>query len=285
MKILVMFIVLIIATYTIYIFLNSNKPISKLSMFSWSSEEITNNRTTLINDLVKHEFDRVFQSFPRETPEEEIVSYTLELTKNNIDVYGLSGTPEWALDSSGNSMIEKLQRIVQINEQLPNNQKMKGLVIDVEPYLLDEFEWEDQSIQTSFISGMKSLYKVAKENELELIVVVPYFYDTKGYQNVLSTIIHEASSEIAVMNYYRNSEIEHLSFEAKEAKKANKPLTTIYEFIPPGKHDLSEKNTYYNEGIESAKKNASEIVEHYHDQTIHIAYHDYHSFKEVIERD
>lgn len=287
LKILILIIISLFLAFSIYTFFNNSKPLPhyQLSIFSWSSEEITLNRTELVNDLIAHNFNRIFQTLPDESSNQDTIPFVLELAEHNIDVYALSGSPEWALDSNGEKALKLLNKVVKINQQLPENKKIKGFVIDVEPYLIEDFEWDDKRIQQSFLSGIQAVFNRAEEKDLELIVVVPYFYDTKGYKNVLTSIIHEASSEIAVMNYYRDSEIKHLSFEAREAKRANKPLTTIYEFIPPGKHDLTEKNTYYFEGVPAAKKNAKEVINHYHDQTIHIAFHDYHSFREVINRD
>ncbi len=186
---------------------DSNQVSTKLSIFSWSSEEITLNQTELLNDLIEYDFDRLFQSFSSELTDKEITSFVSDVTKNDIDVYGLSGTPEWALDPTGEGMIDKLDRIVEINRQLPKNQRIQGFVIDVEPYILDDFDWEDEKVQQSYISGMKNLYQAAKREGLELIVVIPYFYDTKGYQEVLTSFIHDASTEVAIMNYYRENEI------------------------------------------------------------------------------
>lgn len=264
---------------------DTTKEQPKTSIFSWSKEEIIDHQEELISDLIHYKFNRIFQSFSNEVSDEDIISYVLALTKHNIDVYSLAGTPEWALDGTGEGMIRQIERISYINSQLPKKQQIKGLVIDVEPYTLNNFDWEDHLIQQSFILGMKQLYEVANKEGLELIVVVPYFYDTKGYDEVLSIFIHEASSEVAVMNYYKNHEIEHLSFEAIEAKKANKPLTTIYEFKRPGEHRLTEKNTYYNDGLQAVQENGRRLLNHYKSQEINIAYHDYKAFKEVIQRD
>ncbi|MFB1052168.1 hypothetical protein [Paraliobacillus sp. JSM ZJ581] len=284
-KIFFLLIVIILAPSVFYLLRQSTQIVSTRAIFSWSSEEITYNKKQLVNDLVTYDFDRLFQSISSDVKNQEVISFVTELTNQNIDVYKLSGTPEWALDPSGTGMIEQLDQIIKINRQLPKKNHIKGLVIDVEPYTLDHFEWEDKFVQKSYISAMKKLYQEAKQEGLELVVVVPYFYDTKGYKDVLNTFIHEASSEIAVMNYYRNHEIEHLSFEAKEAKKADKPLTTIYEFKQPGQHDLNDINTYFNKGRSAAVENAKQLIQHYNNQTIHIAYHDYHAFREVIENE
>ncbi|WP_047983396.1 hypothetical protein [Ornithinibacillus californiensis] len=279
------FIGILIAFLVVRLFIETNQEQSKRAIFSWSSEEVINNRTQLLNDLNNYNFDRVFQSFSSDLTNEEVSLFVEDITNQNIDVYGLSGTPEWALDPTGKGMLEQLDQIVEVNHLLPEDQQIKGLVIDVEPYLLDDFNWEDQSVQQSYISGIKQLYQAAEREGLELLVVVPYFYDTKGYQEVVRTIIREASSEVVVMNYYRDHEIEHLTFEAQEARNANKPLTTIYEFKRPGDYDLTEKNTYYYEGLSAARENADRLKQHYKDQNIHIAYHDYHAFREVIENE
>lgn len=284
-KVTIILIGLMVFFSAFWLFKDTNKVKPKLSIFSWSSDEIRYNSTELLNDLIEYDFDRIFQSFSSELTNEEITLFVEDVTDNNIEVFGLSGTPEWALDPTGEGMIEKLDQIVEINHQLTEEQRIKGFVINVEPYTLTDFDWDDQYIQESYVSGMRNLYQAAEREGLELIVVIPYFYDTKGYKEVLSTFIHETSTEVAIMNYYREHEIDHLTFEAQEAKKADKSLMTIYEFKRPGEHGLTNKNTYFNEGHLAAIENADRLVQHYHDQTIDIAFHDYQAFREVIRNE
>lgn len=257
----------------------------KRSIFSWSSEEVRHNLDQFLDDLITYDFDRVFQSFSSTLSQEEIIRYLLAITNEEMDVYSLAGTPEWALDPTGASMIRQLEWIVDMNHQLPKGQQIKGLVIDVEPYTLDEFDWEDKKVQKAFISGVSKLYQASEKENLELIVVIPYFYDTKGYQEVTATFIREASDEVAVMNYFREREIENLEFEAQEAKEMGKPLTTIYEFKRPGEHGLRDRNTYFNLGWAAALENANRLTRHYEGQTIHIAIHDYRAFRKVVHHE
>lgn len=257
----------------------------KYSIFSWSREEVTNHREQFVEDLVAYQFNRVFQSFSSELSKEEISSFLSALSEQEIDVYSLTGTPEWALDPKGSSMIKRLEWIVEMNESLPEQQQIKGLVIDVEPYTLDEFDWKNREVQKAFISSMTKLYEASEKENLELIIVIPYFFDSKGYQEVATKFIREISDEVAVMNYHRNREIKNLTFEAREASQAAKPLTTIYEFKRPGKHGLHDRNTYFNVGWLAAKENMDQLIQHYKDQTIHIAIHDYRAFQEVIHRE
>ncbi len=254
-------------------------------IFSWSSEEVTDNKVQLISDLREYNFDRIFQAFSSSLTDEEIASYVSDVTSNKVDVYSLIGIPEWALDPSGEKMVERLERVERINRKLPKEHQIKGIIVDVEPYVMDNFDWTDNSIQESYIYSMKQLYQATENSGLELIVVIPYFYDTKGYENAVNTIVNEAATEVAVMNYYRDKEIDHMDHEAEQAKKANKPITSIYEFKRPGDHGLTNKNSYYNEGYLAAIENSDRLISHYKDQPVNIAYHDYHAFKEVIENE
>lgn len=257
----------------------------KYSIFSWSSEEVTENREEFIEDLIDYEFSRVFQSFSSRLSQEEVISFLQAMSEQEIDVYSLAGTPEWAFDPNGTSMIRQLERVVEVNQQLSKEKQIKGLVIDVEPYTLDGFDWADLDIQKTFIAGVKKLYLASEEENLELIIVIPYFYDSKGYKEVTEAFIQEFSDEVAVMNYYRNREIKNLAYEARKAKKVNKPLTTVYELKRPGEHSLRDKNTYYHEGWSALLENVEQLIQHYQDQTINIAVHDYHAFRKVIQRE
>ncbi|MDJ0332947.1 hypothetical protein [Planococcus sp. S3-L1] len=284
--------ILLLLTMTLFIFAYFGleeetfiQPDPQYGIFSWSSEEVTDNKKQLISNLKEYNFDRVFQAFSSSLTDEEVGSFVTDVTRNEIEVYSLIGIPEWALDASGEKMIERLERVERINRELPEDHQIKGVIVDVEPYVMDDFDWTDNSIQESYITSMKRLDQAAENSGLELIVVIPYFYDTKGYKNAVNTIISEASTETAVMNYYRDKEIDHMDHEAEQAKEANKPITTIYEFKRPGDHGLTNKNSYYNEGYLAAIENSDRLIAHYKDQPVNIAYHDYHAFKEVIENE
>lgn len=288
LKLLLSALMLVILTLCINFISSNNRfsPIeSQYGIFSWSHTEVVKNKEQMINDLVEYEIDRIYQSFSSRLTDEQIESFVSDVTSKNINVYSLIGTPEWSLDPAGKEMIEELNRVERINRNLSKNQQIKGLIVDVEPYVMDSFNWEDKSVQTSYISSIKQLYQATEQKNLELIVVVPYFFETKGYADAINVIVSEAATEIAVMNYYRDQEIKHVEYEAIIAKKVNKPITTIYEFKRPGDHGLTVKNTYYHEGLAAVKENEDRLKTHFKDQQVNIAYHDYQAFKEVIKNE
>ncbi len=132
-----------------------------------------------------------------------------------------------------------------------------------------------------FVTGMKTAYKTANKNDLKMILCIPYFYDNMGFSKQLDDLIKSGCDTIAIMNYYKDKEITNIKLEVAIANKYGKEVVTIYELQAPGTHDLSDKNTYYNDGIEAINENFNNLKEAYQDITI--AFHEYRSLKEVID--
>lgn len=275
---LVIIIMLLIGAW-FYVTANQQEP--NLAIFSWDKETVIDKGEDTADFLHQYEIKRLFQSFSSDLSITDIQSF-LEDMDSEMAVYQLIGTPEWAREGGAASLIEEAERIITINQQLQVDQQLKGLVVDVEPYLLDDFDWDDETLQMSFMANMRELYTYLTAHDLEMITVVPYFYDTRGYKQVLEFLITEASTELAIMNYYRDDEIEHMIYEAALAESIGLPITTIYEFKPPGEYGLTERNTYYEEGLTAAHTNLETIIENFSNQDIYGAFHDLTALKEVV---
>lgn len=273
--------IIVILIVGAWFYITADPKESNFAIFSWDKETVINDGDLTYDFLQQYDIARLFQSFSSDLSSEEIQVFRQAIGED-IAVYQLIGTPEWARAEGRERLLEEAERVVDLNQQLPANQQVKGLVVDVEPYVLDDFDWDDETLQLSFMANMKELYDYVRAHDLEMITVIPYFYDTKGYTNVLDFLITEASTEIAIMNYYRNNEIEHMMYEANIAQFADIPVTTIYEFKPPGEYGLTERNTYYDEGLEAALSNFETIKETYADQEIYGAFHDLTALKEVV---
>lgn len=270
--------------WALYVLVNENTPPQRLALFSWEQEIVTTDVQETVDFLKQYEIERLFQSFSSRLSDEEILRF-MESVGHEVDIYRLMGTPEWARDEEATSMIREADRVIALNEQLPELYQIKGLVVDVEPYTMRDFDWDDRDLQSSFSKGMVTLYNYLSAHDLEMITVVPYFYDTKGYHQVLDTLISEASTELAIMNYYREKEVENIRYEATIAKKEGVPIINIYEFKAPGEHDLTERNTYHSLGMEEALNNLLQIKSTYNNQEIFGAFHDFKALREVVGYD
>ncbi|HBT19696.1 MAG TPA: hypothetical protein DEA52_06530 [Clostridiaceae bacterium] len=251
-------------------------------IFSWTSSMHLEDLDTFIKVMDHLELNTVFQTISSSADVADVQMFLERAAKENLSVYALTGDPSWGLDEEGESMIRRIERMAWINEHVPKDHGFKGIVMDVEPYLLPEFKEDQEEIMAAFVSGLKKAYEVAKSKELEFIVCIPYYYDHWMLEEALYEIIVEASDQVAVMNYYVGKELEHLSLEATYAKEAKKDMMTIYEMKPPGTHGLTERNTYYALGFSAVEENFTAIQEALAEQRIHLVYHDYNAVKELL---
>lgn len=253
------------------------------ALFSWKASEVLEGHTEIFETMKKHQLNTLYQEVSEELEEKDVLDFLVEAKKEKIDVYMLAGSPDWALDESGESMHRQLNRVLEINSKAGENQGIKGVLFDVEPYLLET--WEEQSseeIMDTFVKSMKKVYEKAKKNGLEMIICIPYFYDNLGFSEQLEDLIRSGCGSVAIMNYYQGKEYENIQLEVELADKYEKGIINIYELQAAGKHDLKDKNTYHEEGIKAVEENFKELQEKLSGKDISIAFHEYRALKELL---
>lgn len=288
MKIKKMAIILIIGLSCSILLSSCDDRTSKTrSLFSWKENEVVEGKEELFQMMESLKLNTLYQHFSSKLNEAEIKKFLLGAKKRDIEVYLLDGDPKWALEKDGGPMIETIERVIKINSKLDENIRIKSIVFDIEPYTLDEWDDEEKrdEIMDRFSNGMQIAYKKAKENNLEVINCIPYFYDSKGFSKQLEELIKSGSDGIAIMNYMKTKEVKNIEGEVELADKYGKKIINIYELQAPGEHGLEEKNTYYNDGIEEVEKNFENIIEEFPDKEISIAFHEYKALKEVFYRE
>lgn len=256
------------------------------ALFSWKDSEVLEGRTQLFATMKELKLNTLYQEFSKELQEENILDFLGEAAKEKIDVYLLAGSPEWALQEEGESMCRQVENILEINRAAGENQGVKGILFDVEPYLLKEWDKQgSQEIMDKFVKGMKVAYQRAQDSGLEVILCIPYFYDDLGVSKQLETLIESGCDSIAIMNYYQGKEYEHIKREAALSAEFGKNLISIYELQAPIKYGLKDKNSYYEEGIKAVEENFAALQAAFHGKDISIAFHEYEALKEVAGRE
>lgn len=267
----------------IILYLKSKNSQEIRGLFSWKSYEVIEGSIQLFETMEDLKLNTLYQQFSSKIEEEDIKEFLVNAKERNIEVYLLDGNPKWALDKDGKDMIEVVDRVIKINRQLDEINWIKSIVLDVEPYLLEEWNEENrEGIMDSFISGMKAVYEKANTNNLEIIVCIPYYYDTIGLSDQLEELIKTGTDSIAIMNYFRENEVNHIEQEVKFADKYGKKIINIYELQAPGEYGLKDINTYYNEGISAAEKSFKNIRNEFNGKDISIAFHEYIALKEIL---
>lgn len=255
-------------------------------LFSWKSSEVLEGRTQLFATMKELQLNTLYQGFSKELQEDDILDFLKEAAKKRIDVYLLTGSPEWALQEDGESMCRRVEKALEINRAAEENQGVKGILFDVEPYLLEEWDKQGSNeVMDKFVKNVEIAYQKAKDNDLEVILCIPYFYDDLGVSKQLEALIKSGCDSAAIMNYYQGKEYENIKKEAALAAKYGKKLINIYELQDPGKNGLKDENSYYEEGIKAVEENFVTLRAAFLENDISIAFHEYKALREVKGRE
>ena len=276
--VILIFFCVIFITLLIYY---KNKRGAPSGLFSWQTDVFSEEkRDELFETMEYYGLNQLYQNIPESVSVESVTDFFEAAGARNIEIYLLAGEPEWSLDASGQAMLDCVERARWLKEQLPGGDVLKGVMMDTEPYLLEAWQTDARSVMETYVSAMCLARQQAAMDHLLWIACIPYYYDTEGLTGELCRLIEEGCDGIAVMNYYRGMEGEHIAGEYALALASEKTVITIYELQAPGSHGLTEKNTYYNESFQLVMDSWKEVCAILDGQP-GWALHDYEALKEV----
>lgn len=252
-------------------------------LFSWQAHVLVGEeRQELFKHMKEWGLHDLYQSIPVQTEPSQVQEFLREAAEHGVAVYLLTGDPSWGLDESGTAMLEEITRVAKYNEGVEPNQQLRGMILDVEPYLTEEWQLDADAVMASYVTAMEKAKDAAADNSLTLLACIPYFYDTIGQEEGLIQLVKKGCDGLAVMNYHKKREAEHLATELALAEEYGKPLVTIYELQPPGKHDLTEYNTYYQDGWDGVMQSWQSLQQQISYDRFSFAIHHYMALQEVM---
>ena len=237
-------------------------------LYSWSMDYINQEEYDNIYKIIdKLDINILYQDFSSEYLSSINNTFLEQMQIKNVDVYHLAGDPSWGLENGYKYIIEEINKVIFYNNNV--NKKIKGIVLDIEPYASEKFENSDFSLEDFkiYVEQIKKSYSNAKENNLEFVLVIPYWFD-KIDKKLLEQLINYVD-DMSVMNYNIDKTMENISFENEISKKYEKNINTIYEI------NFGEANYFSN--WNDIKKDYKNLKDKYGEMGI--AYHHYSSIK------
>lgn len=257
-------------------------------LFSWEPDVMLKTEKNDLNACIRQAgVKRIYQEIPEENlTQEETPDFIRRMRARSVEVYALVGDAEWAYEKDGGSLRYDLKQIAAYNEGQKPDARIAGVMVDVEPYLLDEWNGGGRSRQRlmeRYLSGIKAGYAYAEENGLEFWVCIPMFYDSTN-KEILEELISEGCDGIAIMNYDRTDEYMQIAMEVGYAREYRKGVVCIYELQEPGKHELEEINTYSEIGLEPLWESAQRLKKQFGYDRLEFAYHYYKPLQEMLAK-
>ena len=225
------------------------------AMYSWNHDFIKEEKEALLQSVMERmECNILYQEVAPDADLQEVAAFLQRRGEQNQTVYYLCGNASWTYEKEAESMMKQVSYVIGYNEEATEH-KFVGIQFDVEPYCLLDFDEKADEYMEQYVKNCKRAYEYAHEAGLLVELCIPYWWDSAyDYDEELEDLIANACDSVAVMNYYKNQkEAYHLETELELCKKYNKRIINITEMIEPGKDDLTEDNTYHNDGIDAVE--------------------------------
>jgi len=211
----------------------------KLGIWIWDFNKILGKENEVIKKLKNFNINKIYLQI-----DDDLVKFLpfFNLAKEvGIEVFALDGRPQDVNNPS--LLISRVQRILNFNAEC---RCISGFQIDVEPYLIKDFNINLESYTKKYVDMVREIKTILNKKML-FSIVVPFWFDEIQYDNKpLSFYIIDIADEVVVMSYRTNlSEILEISNnELCYASKIQKPLYLGLEInpLPLEEHYLIHKD-------------------------------------------
>ena len=239
-------------------------------VFSW--DHLPN--TTDIKCMQDNHITEIYQYLRPEYTDKEMTDFLKSMDNADIDVYILDGEPQWSYEAEYPGMKRVLERVRNLNSNVDNDAKIKGIVYDVEPYVLEKWHNIPDQLLEEYTNNVISIKQEceADTDHLDICVCIPYSYDSLGHDKAMRKLFKE-SDQIFVLNYLKGKEIENIKREAALARYYEKRMVNVYELQPGLLSQTNNTITYYKDGLDAVTANYSELLKAYPNHDIAVAYH------------
>ena len=246
------------------------------SIFSWNNTQCSKSmREDTYYWIDRLKLNEIYQANIFRLSLEETKEFVTDLNINKkVSVYDLTGDPYWY--NKPEEFIKRIDRVKSYNDKVDNKSKVKGVVFDVEPWVLGDGNWS----QNEYASTIKKAYKHAKAVDVEMIMVIPFWLETAN-----SEVIIENSDKTIVMNYNIKDPVKFIKEEIELAKKYNKKISTAAETKKIDiDYGVDKSTTYYYVGEDRLKQDWKDIYDTYEYDKLEFSLHDFNSIKDFFNK-
>ena len=274
---LIIILCLAILIFGIFIYMQHHKA----GIFSWDADYIIH--VSENDEALPRTIGEIYQMFDPDSDKEEVAAFAKYMSDNDISVYSLSGERDWYMPGSSEYMLYELRRVDEYNALLDEPDRIRGVVFDIEPYVLPEWENSKSEIMEQLINELGIVY--SQRGSLEVLICIPYYYDDMGLSDSLEKLIGECCDGVMVMNYYVGNETPNIQTECELCRRYDKRLINIYELQKPDANvGIGEINTYAGRPHDNLLLSITDIICHYHYDKMSFAFHELGAFEEYYYR-
>lgn len=209
------------------------------SIYSWDQNMMSDYYVNdVLNTLKELKITDLYQSFNDDDFEKDRTKkFITKLTESNINTYFLTGNATWYKEPS--EIKKRIDLISDYNSK--NSNKIKGIVLDIEPYGSAGYGDEISTGFATYVETIEDVCVYAKEKNVKVVNVIPNWYnkytteekvDETFKEQVMSLLerLIKAPDRTSIMTYNKEYMFVDMDEEVEIAKNNDKEIESLTEF-------------------------------------------------------
>ncbi|MDU5142154.1 MAG: hypothetical protein E6230_08220 [Paenibacillus dendritiformis] len=177
-------------------FKQANEP--QQATWVWQAERIVSEPKQLLSFAKNNRIDVLYLHIHPDVPESAYRQFVREAAQEGIEVHALAGDPAWALPEYRERMLAFLHKIQHYNAEAAEEERFRGIHLDIEPYVLPQWQEDPSEIIDGWMDNLDVFLEAGrKTGNLEFGVDIPVWFD--GFAGTDSS---EASLAESVMKRF-----------------------------------------------------------------------------------
>ena len=246
------------------------------SLYCWNLFLLNGGDYPAIDDFLDRlEITRVYQDLPQVYLErEETAAMVARLAADGIETVALTGDAAWGMAGDDQADIRAyIDALAAYNQGIGAAAPIEKIALDVEVYTQSVWKDDPQAAFAAYVSQMEALYQYAHSAGLEVVQVIPVFYDQID-GDLLAYFVEHCCDELSIMNYNKSTQISGIETEVALCRALGMKVETIFETMAYSEsHGVTEEITYFYEGMEALQAKRQEILETYDYENLTTSYH------------
>ncbi|GAE34248.1 hypothetical protein [Halalkalibacter akibai] len=184
--------------FVIYLIVNKEPDIQ--STWVWDTREFQANSERYFHFLTEKRISKLYVQIDQELAYEEYEKMIEAAHAMEIAVFAIDGAKDWVqqLDELNNT----LEWLKEYHRQVNDAARFDGLLLDVEPYLLDEWETEQLSILKGYQEVVRIGSEFSQNENVPFEMAIPFwFYQLEVEGENLLTWMYSYIDTVLIMSY------------------------------------------------------------------------------------
>ncbi|GAB6989992.1 hypothetical protein [Paenibacillus pini] len=179
----------------------------------WQTELIEDGGEQLLHFATEQRVNLIYVQINRDLPYEAYEPFIKNAHAAGVAVHALGGDPGWALKVHRERLLGLVNWVQNYNNSAASKSKFDGIHLDIEPYVLDQWEEDPNRILSSWIDNMQAYLSAASSSGLELGIDLPFWFDSYKMPDNPDIKLNEwfmkSFDRVTIMAYRNTIDSEH----------------------------------------------------------------------------